>query len=77
MTDKAKSKEAKPKETEFKENDRVKRKAGSGCLGVVKDIRQEVTASSAEVSRPRLIKVQWDNGTLSYFSPEALEISSK
>lgn len=56
-------------------NDRVKRKGGKGCFGIVKEIRQEVTASS-ELREPGLsIGVQWDNGTYSFFSVEGLEVA--
>jgi hypothetical protein len=59
---------------EFKVNDRVKRVSGSGCLGVVKEIREEIVGTSGDTKdKAVLVKVQWDNGTLSYFSPEALE----
>jgi hypothetical protein len=59
----------------LKVNDRVKRKSGVGCHGVVKEIRKEITAS-AGVQREGdalMIRVHWDNGTQSYFCPEALE----
>ena len=59
----------------LKVNDRVKRANGCGCLGVVKDIRTEVSTTSAETREKNLmIKVAWDNGTVSYFGPEALEV---
>lgn len=59
---------------EFKESDRVKRKDGAGCEGMVKEIREELT-SSVEDSDEKAVMIQvlWDNGTLSYMSPEALE----
>lgn len=60
----------------FKINDRVRRAAGLGCCGIVKDVRSEVTASSAEArEKSLLVQVLWDNGTLSYFSPESLELA--
>jgi hypothetical protein len=59
----------------LKVTDRVVRINARGCRGVVKDIRQEVTAASDELKeRGLLVCVLWDNGTLSYFSPEALEV---
>ena len=56
-------------------NDRVKRTSGVGCFGVVKDIRSEVTASPSEKTEKNLLVcVLWDNGTQSYFTPDALEV---
>lgn len=45
-----------------------------GCLGTIKALREETTNSNRE-SRERsiMLQVQWDNGTLSYHGPEALE----
>ena len=58
----------------FKAADRVKRSGGRGCFGTVKDVTTDVTASSAEArERGLVVKVQWDNGTLSALSPDALE----
>lgn len=58
----------------FKLNDRVKRVAGGGCQGVIKDIRSEVTAAASEKTEKNLlICVLWDNGTQSYFTPDALD----
>lgn len=55
-------------------NDRVKRVNTEGCCGVIKELRQEVTGSSGETAnRAWLCKVQWDNGTFSYYSPSQLE----
>ena len=46
----------------------------SGCCGAVKSLRHETTNSSAESkSRSVMVQVLWDNGTLSYHGPEALE----
>lgn len=56
-------------------NDRVKRTQTGGCLGTVKDVRTEVTASSQEAKdKGLMISVRWDNGTTSYLSPEGLEV---
>lgn len=63
----------------FKPNDRVKRSNGtSGCCGTVKDVRAELTAGRVEPTHKErekhlMITVAWDNGTISSFSPEALE----
>ena len=60
----------------FKVNDRVKRAGVSGCYGTVKAVRAEtinVTSHADEKDKNLMVNVQWDNGTLSYFSPSALE----
>lgn len=45
-----------------------------GCCGIVKALRNETTTSSTESkSRSVMVQVLWDNGTLSYHGPEALE----
>jgi len=59
----------------LKIGDRVKRLNLPGCFGVVQDIRTEVTSTTPEVKEKGLmIHVLWDNGTLSCFGPEALEV---
>lgn len=59
----------------LKENDRVKRKFASGCNGTVKQVREETTASSVEQKEiALLVTVAWDNGTISYFSPDGLDL---
>ena len=61
--------------TKLKLNDRVKRVNAAGCLGTVKEIKSDVTASTAEAREKNItINVQWDNGTLSYLSPQSLEV---
>lgn len=58
----------------FKEGDRVKRKVYSGAYGIVKDVREETVGSTGDTREKAIIvKVLWDNGTLSYFDPSALE----
>ena len=60
----------------FEMGDRVRRKHGHGGCGVVKEIRREIQNPSAAVKKEEgmlMIMVQWDNGTLSCFSPEALD----
>ncbi len=58
----------------LKVKDRVVRKTGSACIGTVVDIRTEVSNTSVDMKdRGLLVQVQWDNGTLSYFTPEGLE----
>ncbi len=47
-----------------------------GCLGVIKALCQETTITSKEnKARAMMIQVLWDNGTLSYHGPEAIEVS--
>lgn len=45
-----------------------------GAIGTVKALREETTLTNRE-SRERslMLHVLWDNGTLSYHGPEALE----
>ncbi len=60
---------------EFKEKDRVKSTRSKGSLGTVIQVRKEaITNSASKKAIPELIKVQWDNGTKSYFDPSSLEI---
>ena len=60
--------------TDLKVNDRVKRLGFQGCYGAVKEIREEIVGTSGDTTdKAVMVKVQWDNGSLSYFSPEALE----
>jgi len=60
-------------ELKIKVEDRVKRQDRAGCLGTVVALREEVVGSSGQASHKEvLVKVQWDNGTVSYFSPESL-----
>jgi hypothetical protein len=45
-----------------------------GCVGTVKALREETTLTSRENrEKSLLVQVLWDNGTLSYHGPEALE----
>lgn len=58
-----------------KVNDRVKRISAPGCYGTVKDVRTEVTSTTPEQKEKGLmVVVEWDTGTRSYFSPDALEV---
>ncbi len=57
----------------FKANDRVKRAKGSGCHGIVREVKEESTTVSQEQREKSLmIHVLWDNGSFSCFSQEAL-----
>ena len=61
----------------LKVNDRVKRVSVPGCTGIIKDIREETMVSAANVDnkdRSQMVAVQWDNGTVSMFAPESLEV---
>ncbi len=61
----------------FQAEDRVKRKDGEGCFGIVHEVRSEVTATSGDSSeRGLLVIVNWDNGTTSYLTPASLEKAS-
>jgi hypothetical protein len=45
-----------------------------GCLGTVKELREETTLAKQESRTQSLMfLVQWDNGTLSYHGPDGLE----
>jgi len=61
---------------DLKVNSRVKKKNVLGCLGVVKEMREEIVSSSGDTREKALIvKVSWDNGTESFFDPESLELA--
>jgi len=58
----------------FSVNDRVRRANGEGSQGAVKEVRQEVVSSSGDTrEKGIMVTVAWDNGTISSFTPEALE----
>ena len=59
----------------FKVNDRVRKVSGTGCLGVVKDVRLEISATTSDTQRDKtaMINVLWDSGTLSYHGASTLE----
>lgn len=45
-----------------------------GCIGTVKNLREETTLAAQESKTNSIMfLVQWDNGTLSYHGPDALE----
>lgn len=62
--------------TKLKPNTRVKRKSVPGCLGTVQDIREEVTPTRDIKHKALIVRVLWDNGTLSQFDPDGLEVVS-
>ncbi len=58
----------------LKVDDRVKRVSGKGSQGIIRDIRAEVAGSKGEAKEDELLVViQWDNGTYSYATCNALE----
>lgn len=59
----------------FSVDQRVKRTEGGRSHGSVVQIREEVNTSALESARERnyLVQVRWDNGTLSFVSPESIE----
>ena len=58
----------------FKEEDLVQRISGEGGFGTVKFVREEIQSHSSTTRAAKyLINVLWDNGTLSYLAPEALQ----
>ena len=61
----------------FKIDDRVKRGKGTGSNGTVKDLKTEVASTTnprPDETKGLMVQVLWDNGTLSYLAPEALEV---
>jgi len=68
--------EQKEIEPKFKVNQRVSQTLRPWCLGTVSEIREEATLSKIDKAKREaclMYAVQWDNGTLSYFGPEALQ----
>lgn len=62
----------------FKINDRVKRTDQPSIKGLVTALREDVTVSKADLKEAgTIVGVQWDSGTFSYFSPDALEVVAK
>ena len=53
--------------------DRVQRVKDPGLQGLVKEIRTETTSKQDAKEKGLMVQVLWDNGTLSYFSPESLK----
>ena len=53
-------------------SDRVQKIKEPGIQGIVKDIRTETTSKQDSKEKNLMIQVMWDNGTVSYFSPENL-----
>ena len=64
------------KNKKFKEKGKVKRVQGSPALGIVTSIRADSGGGASERGeRGIMVGVQWDNGTFSYFTPDALELA--
>lgn len=62
--------------SKYKVEDRVRRVGRPGCDGTIKEIRMELENSGlSEEAREKalMIGVKWDNGTYSFFAPEALQ----
>lgn len=75
MTEEKKTEAQTSSECTVKVDDRVRRIGRTAPVGTVKALREEVIGSSGEASKKDvLVKVQWDNGTLSYFAPESIEL---
>lgn len=66
------------KNNTLKIKDRVKRIGNkNSSIGTVLSITEEVSASTTQSKEnPLLITVQWDNGTISVFSNDGLEIAA-
>lgn len=60
----------------FEINKRVKKSGGESILGTILEVRKELVSTSIKSSvEPKdMIVVQWDNGTRSFYSKEALEL---
>jgi len=64
------------KNEEVKLSQRVRRKDGAGCYGVVREIRDEITATTGDgTGKALIVRVLWDNGTDSFLSPIGLELA--
>ena len=60
----------------FKQEDRVRRTNHKGCDGTVFEIRMELeNGGLSEEAREKgvMVGVKWDNGTISFLGPDALE----
>lgn len=61
------------KSNQLQVSDRVQRVKDPGLQGMVKEIRTETTSKQDAKEKGLMVQVLWDNGTLSYFSPESLK----
>jgi hypothetical protein len=60
----------------FKQEERVRRASHKGCDGTVIEVRTELeNGGLSEEAREKgvMVGVKWDNGTISFMAPEALE----
>ncbi len=57
----------------LKKGDRVKRKNRIGTQGTIQEVREEIIGTTSNKQAGYMIKVAWDNGTISYFDPEGIE----
>lgn len=62
-------------ECNYNVGDRVQRLEGREILGVVKEVRAELRKPGQKETEASeyMIKVLWDSGVESYFSPESLK----
>lgn len=56
---------------------KVKRKAGTGPCGLIAEVRDEITGKASTQDAKKIVSVHWDNGTVSFLTPEALEAVKK
>ena len=57
----------------YKKGDRVQKIVEPGLTGTIEEVRQEATSTlDKQDEKAFLVRVAWDNGTVSYFDPESL-----
>lgn len=56
------------------ENASVMRIDGTGVKGVVVSLTEDTTGKGDSSERGVIVGVQWDNGTMSYLTPDALKV---
>ena len=61
-------------EGKIKVGDRVRQIQKEGLQGIVKGLHTETTAKAEHKDRDLMVEVLWDNGTLSYLTPEQLQV---
>lgn len=62
----------------FKVDERVRRATQKGCDGTVLEVRMELeNGGLSEEAREKgaMVRVKWDNGTISFIAPEGIEIA--
>ena len=59
----------------FNQSDRVRRADGTGSYGVVVAVRNDAAGTPGDKGdKGIIVGVQWDSGSYSLFTPEALEV---